>query len=56
MTKAPWVAFKTDDPQTAEGKLFDVLRDHCDGNLQQLILGKEVFNYFFFLHSYYLKK
>ena len=43
MTKAPLIAFKTDDPRTAEGKLFDVLRDHCDGNAEDLKSGKEVF-------------
>ncbi|XP_022777171.1 serine carboxypeptidase-like 44 [Durio zibethinus] len=42
MSKAPLVAFKTDDPRAAEGKLFDVLRDHCDGNLEDLKSGKEV--------------
>ncbi|XWS20274.1 hypothetical protein CRYUN_Cryun31cG0086600 [Craigia yunnanensis] len=42
MTKAPMIAFKTDDPRTAEGKLFDVLRDQCAGNAEDLKLGKEI--------------
>ncbi|XVE52080.1 hypothetical protein DITRI_Ditri02bG0092300 [Diplodiscus trichospermus] len=42
MSKAPLVAFKTDDPGIAESKLFDVLRDQCSGTLEELKSGKEV--------------
>ncbi|XP_022721088.1 serine carboxypeptidase-like 44 [Durio zibethinus] len=42
LSQAPLVAFKTSDPRIAGGKLFDVLRDPCDGSLEDLKLGKEL--------------
>ncbi|XVF26762.1 hypothetical protein REPUB_Repub14bG0046400 [Reevesia pubescens] len=42
LQKAPLIAFKTNNSTKAGAKLFDVLRDPCDGTVTDLASGKEI--------------
>ncbi|XVF37796.1 hypothetical protein REPUB_Repub20aG0041700 [Reevesia pubescens] len=42
LSKAQFIALKTDDETKASEKLFDVLREPCDGTLTDLASGKEI--------------